>query len=257
MGVLNVTPDSFSDGGHFLNPQAAIARAHQMIAEGADIIDLGAESTRPGASALGEQEELDRLLPVLDGLRDIAVPISVDTRRAAVMTAVLERGADMINDVNGFRDSASIRAVANSSAALCIMHMQGEPSTMQQAPVYRDVVSEVSEFLYRQVDALILSGVSRSRIVLDPGIGFGKTREQNLDLLHSVATLGNDRWPVLIGLSRKALIGELTGRTVSDRLAGSLGGLIAAALNGANILRVHDVAQSLDCLKVAYAVLNR
>jgi dihydropteroate synthase len=257
MGILNVTPDSFSDGGHFLSPQAAINRAHQMIAEGADIIDLGAESTRPGAEVLTEQEELARLLPVLDGLRDITVPISVDTRRAAVMTAVLERGADMINDVDGFRDPASIRAVANSSAALCIMHMQGEPSTMQQAPVYRDVVSEVSEFLYRQADALLSSGVSRSRIVLDPGIGFGKTRDQNLDLLHGVLTIANQQWPILIGLSRKSLIGELTGRKVADRLAGSLGGMIAAALNGANILRVHDVAQTRDCLKVAYAVLNR
>ena len=256
MGILNVTPDSFSDGGLFNSPQQAIAHALQMKDEGADIIDIGAESTRPGAAPLAESDELARLLPVLDGLREIGLPLSIDTRRPAVIAAVLARGADMINDVSGFRDPASIRALAGSQAAVCIMHMQGEPPTMQQAPVYRDVVSEVSDFLYLKAEELRLSGVSSSRIVLDPGIGFGKTQQQNIALLRSIAAIGADRWPVLIGLSRKSLIGELTGRKVGDRLAGSLGGAVAAAINGAQILRVHDVAQTRDALRVVGAVLN-
>ncbi len=257
MGVLNVTPDSFSDGGQFLTAELAVARAYQMQAEGVDIIDIGAESTRPGAVALSEQEELHRLLPVLDALRDLKLPISIDTRRASVMTAVLRCGADMINDIAGFRDPASVRAVAQSTAAVCIMHMKGEPSTMQQAPVYRDVVSEVSEFLYLKAEELCRSGVSSSRIVLDPGIGFGKTLEQNLALLRSVASIGAGRWPILLGVSRKSLIGQLTGRKVGDRLAGSLGGAVAAVLNGAQIVRVHDVAQTRDALQVVWSVLNR
>jgi dihydropteroate synthase len=256
MGVLNVTPDSFSDGGQYLTVDRALRRGRELLAEGADIIDLGAESTRPGATPLSEPEELRRLLPVLEGLRELNLPISVDTRRAAVMTAVLKEGADMINDVSGFRDPASVRAAADSSAALCIMHMQGEPSTMQQAPVYRDVVSDVSEFLYRQAAVLVSFGVAPARIVLDPGIGFGKTKAQNLALLKALAAIGAAQWPILIGLSRKSLIGELTGRALGDRLAGSLGGALAAAMNGARIVRVHDVAQTRDCFDVAFAVLN-
>ncbi len=257
MGVLNVTPDSFSDGGQFLDTDSAIRRAHEMRADGADIIDIGAESTRPGAAALSERQELDRLLPVLEGLQLFDLPISIDTRHPGVIAAVLDRGADMINNVDGFRDPASIRAVAASKAAVCIMHMQGEPSTMQRAPVYRDVVSEVSEFLYLKAEELRLSGVSSTRIVLDPGIGFGKTRDQNLALLRAIGSIGDGQWPVLVGLSRKSLIGELTGRKVGDRLAGSLGGAISAVINGAHMVRVHDVAQTRDALRVAMAALNR
>jgi dihydropteroate synthase len=256
MGVVNVTPDSFSDGGRYLDPDSAISHARRLLAEGADLLDIGAESTRPGAAPLTAGEELGRLLPVLKAIKLLSVPISVDTRRAEVMAAVLDEGADMINDVAGFRDPQAVRAVASSGAALCVMHMQGEPSTMQQAPVYRDVVSEVSEFLYLQAENLVSSGVLPSRIVLDPGVGFGKTQDQNIELIRAVKHLDQSRWPVLIGLSRKSLIGHLTGRSVSERGAGSLGGAVAAAINGAKILRVHDVAQTRDALTVALRLLN-
>lgn len=256
MGVVNVTPDSFADGGRYLDPDLAISHARRLLDEGADLLDIGAESTRPGAANLSVGEELGRLLPVLKVVTQWSVPISVDTRHAEVMAAVLGEGVDMINDVAGFRDPRAVRAVAGSRAALCVMHMQGEPSNMQHAPVYRDVVSEVSEFLYLQAESLVSSGVSRSRIVLDPGVGFGKTQDQNIELIRAVRQLDQARWPVLIGLSRKSLIGHLTGRPVNERVAGSLGGAVAAAINGAKILRVHDVAQTRDALTVALKLLN-
>lgn len=257
MAVVNVTPDSFSDGGRYLNPDAAISHGLALCEEGADILDIGAESTRPGAATVSVQQELDRLLPVIEGLRHCGRPLSIDTRRPQVMLAVLAAGVDMINDVGGFRSPQAREMVGAASVALCLMHMQGEPSTMQQAPVYRDVVSEVTQFLYLQAQLLVVQGVARERIVLDPGIGFGKTQEQNVELLRAVPQWRRDGWPVLVGVSRKSLIGHLTGRALEQRLAGSLGAAVAAVLNGANFVRVHDVAATKDALLTALTLANR
>ncbi len=254
MGVVNVTPDSFSDGGSFAKPDAAIAHARRLSAEGADIVDIGAESTRPGAAPVTPHEELARLLPVLEALRELQVPLSVDTRRARVMLAAIAAGADMINDVEGFRSPESIAAVCDSPVACCVMHMLGEPSTMQQAPGYRDVASEVDEWLYARTRALRLAGVDASRIAIDPGIGFGKTLEDNLRLLRELPRLAGHGFPVLVGLSRKSLIGALTGRPAGERLAGSLAAMLAAVARGARIVRVHDVAATRDALAVWNAI---
>ena len=254
MGVVNVTPDSFSDGGRFANAGAAIAHAHRLAAEGADIVDIGAESTRPGATPVAADEELDRLLPVLAALRDLNVPLSVDTRRPQVMRAAIAAGADMINDVEGFRSEESIAAVCGSQAACCVMHMLGEPLTMQQAPAYRDVVSDVGDWLYGRTQALQRAGVAARRIVVDPGVGFGKTQEDNLRLLRGLPHLAGRGFPVLVGVSRKSLIGALTGRPVGERLAGSLAAMLAAVARGARIVRVHDVAATRDALAVWNAI---
>ncbi len=257
MGVLNVTPDSFSDGGRFHDPQRALAHAHQLIADGADILDIGGESTRPGSPTVPADQEFERISPVLEGLRDCGRPLSVDTRKPAVMRLALAAGADLINDVAGFDSEESIEAVRRSSCALCVMHMLGEPSTMQHAPVYRDVVSQVRQFLYGRVQALTSAGVSLDRIVLDPGIGFGKTQPQNLLLLQSLTTLAVSDLPVLVGLSRKSLIGHLTGKPADQRLAGSVAGALAAVARGAAIVRVHDVAATRDALLVWAAIMNQ
>lgn len=256
MGVVNVTPDSFSDGGRHFAADAAIAHARRLLAEGADLIDLGAESTRPGAAPVTEAEELARLRPVLEALQDCGAPLSVDTRHPSVMRAALELGADMINDVNGFRAPGAVEAVARSEAGLCVMHMRGEPATMQQAPVYSDVLDEVRTFLRARVEVLRAAGVSLQRLVIDPGIGFGKTQNDNLRLLHGLPALCADGLPVLIGLSRKSLIAHLTGRPVEQRLAGSLGGALASVASGANILRVHDVAETRDALALWHAIIT-
>ena len=266
MGVVNTTPDSFFEGARHVQADEAIARARELLADGADLLDIGAESTRPGADPVSEAEEWRRLAPVLEGLRGLPVPLSVDTRRPGVMRQALALGADMINDVSGFLDPASIQAVAGSGAGLCVMHMSGDPSTMQRAPVYRDVVSQVREFLYGRVQALYAAGVGVDRIVLDPGIGFGKTLDHNIGLLRQlrslasgreVQTAGSDRWvtlPVLVGLSRKSMIGALTGREPAQRLVGSVVAAVAAVAQGASIVRVHDVAETRDGLAVWQAV---
>ena len=251
MGVLNVTPDSFSDGGLFDAHDRAIAHARHMLAEGADIIDIGGESTRPGAPSLSVEEELRRVLPVLEALRDCGKPLSVDTRHAVVMRGVLEAGADMINDISGFRDPASLAAVSNSTCALCIMHMQGEPHSMQLSPHYQDVLIEVRDFLLERVHAAQAVGVARDRMCVDPGYGFGKTAQHNLTLLAQQSDLQHALGlPVLAGLSRKSTIGLITGRPVQERLAGSLAAAVIAAERGARIIRVHDVAETVDVLKV-------
>ena len=255
MGILNITPDSFSDGGQHMSLDAALRHADQMIASGADIIDIGGESTRPGSDAVSIQEELDRVLPVVKALKDCGRPLSIDTNKPEIMKAVLEAGADMVNDICGFRSEASRQAVAGSSCGLCIMHMQGNPKIMQEKPQYQDVVGEVTAFLAGQVDALTQSGVVRERMVIDPGFGFGKTKEDNIQLLKNMAglekTLG---LPVLAGLSRKTLIGQITGKPVEKRLAGNLAAALAAVGNGAMILRVHDVDETVDALKIWQAV---
>jgi len=255
MGILNVTPDSFSDGGRFNTLELALSRAEQMIAEGADIIDIGAESSRPGAPSLPLEEELRRALPLVYALRDCGIPLSVDTCKPEVMREVIAAGADMVNDINGFRAPGAIEAVAESDCGLCVMHMQGRPQDMQLNPHYDDVVGEVTSFLRERVEVLHQAGVARNRICVDPGFGFGKTLEHNLSLLRQVgnlnATLGV---PILAGLSRKSMIGSITGKPVEQRLAGSLAAALSAAARGAQILRVHDVAETVDALKVWQAI---
>ncbi len=254
MGIVNVTPDSFSDGGRYLAADAAVAHARRLLDEGADLIDIGGESTRPGSAEVGEAEEIARVLPVLEALRDCGRPLSVDTRHAAVMRAAIDAGADMINDVAGFRAPGAIEAVAAGRTGLCVMHMLGEPGTMQQAPSYQDVVAEVAAFLRERVAALQAAGVARERLVLDPGIGFGKTQADNLRLMRELPVLAGLGCPLLLGVSRKSMIGGITGRQVGDRLAGSLAAALAAVNRGALIVRVHDVAQTKDALAVWRAI---
>ena len=255
MGILNITPDSFSDGGKYLPLSSALRHAEQMIASGVDIIDIGGESTRPGSDAVSFQEELDRVLPIVEALKDCGKPLSIDTNKPEIMKAVLDAGADMINDICGFQSEASKQAVADSSCGLCVMHMQGNPKTMQEKPHYQDVVREVTAFLVEQVDSLTQSGIARERIVIDPGFGFGKIKEDNIQLLKNMAGLERTvGLPVLAGLSRKTVIGQITGKPVEKRLAGNLAMALAAVRYGAMILRVHDVDETVDALKIWQAV---
>jgi len=254
MGVVNVTPDSFSDGGMHLQREAALAHAHQLIGEGADILDIGGESTRPGAEPVGVQEEMDRVLPVIEGLRGSSVPISIDTFKPEVMAAAITAGARMVNDINALQDAAAMRSVAESNAAVCLMHKQGNPQTMQQHPYYQDVVSEVITFLGGRVAAAEAAGISRERIVVDPGFGFGKTLAHNLALLRELNSLTVLGVPVLAGLSRKSFLGTLTGQEVAHRLPASTAAALIAVQRGASIVRVHDVRATVDALKIWNAV---
>lgn len=254
MGVLNVTPDSFSDGGRFQSLEFAVSRAEEMISEGVDMIDIGGESSRPGAPSLPLDEEMRRVMPVLYALRDLGRPLSVDTYKPEVMREAIIAGVDMINDINAFRSPGALEAVLESDCALCVMHMQSTPETMQQHPEYSDVVREVSEFLRERVDAMVAAGIARERICIDPGFGFGKTVEHNYTLLRSIGQLQQELGlPVLAGLSRKSMIGAVTGKPVEQRLAGSLAGALAAVAHGARIVRVHDVVETVDALKVWHA----
>jgi dihydropteroate synthase len=259
MGVLNVTPDSFADGGAYLDILDAADRVRQMLGEGADIVDIGGESTRPGAAPTSEADELERVVPLLERIRIVCdargVPISVDTRKPAVMRAVIAAGASMINDVNALRAPGAIEAVSASNAAVCLMHMRGEPATMQREAVYDDVVADVAGFLAGRAEACIAAGIGRDRIVLDPGFGFGKTVDHNLHLLRRLSEIASLGYPLVAGLSRKSTIGVLTGRDVDDRMAGSVGAALAAVARGATIVRVHDVRETADALKVWRAVL--
>jgi dihydropteroate synthase len=254
MGILNVTPDSFSDGGRYRALEFALSRAEEMIAAGVDMIDIGGESTRPGSPSVPLDEELRRVMPVLYGLRDLGKPLSVDTCKPEVMAEAIIAGADMINDINGFRAPGALEAVADSDCGLCVMHMQSTPQTMQQQPVYADVVREVTDFLRERVEAMEAAGIARERICIDPGFGFGKTVEHNYGLLRHIGQMQAELGlPVLAGLSRKSMIGAVTGRPVEQRLAGSLAGALAAVAHGARIVRVHDVAETVDALKVWHA----
>jgi len=251
MGILNVTPDSFSDGGRYQALEFAVERAEQMIRDGVDIIDIGGESTRPGSPSVPVDEELRRVMPAIYALRELGQPLSVDTCKPEVMREAIIAGADMINDVNGFRTPGAIEAVRDADCALCVMHMQGTPQDMQAQPVYDDVVADVTAFLRARVDALLAAGVARERITIDPGFGFGKSVEHNYALLRSISYMETELGlPVLAGLSRKSMIGAVTGRGVEQRLAGSLAGALAAVAQGARIVRVHDVAETVDALKV-------
>ncbi|MCS0582736.1 dihydropteroate synthase [Massilia pinisoli] len=251
MGILNVTPDSFSDGGRYQALEFAVERAEQMIKDGVDLIDIGGESTRPGSPSVPVDEELRRVMPAIYALRELGYPLSVDTCKPEVMREAIIAGADMINDINGFRSPGAIDAVKDSDCALCVMHMQGTPQDMQAGPEYVDVVADVIAFLRERVDALLAAGVARERITVDPGFGFGKRVEHNYALLRNISRMESELGlPVLAGLSRKSMIGAVTGRSVEQRLAGSLGGALAAVAQGARIVRVHDVAETVDALKV-------
>ena len=255
MGVLNVTPDSFSDGGRFLDPAAAIAQGVRMAEEGAAIIDVGGESTRPGAESVSAVLELERVLPVIQALRGATgAVLSVDTSKPEVMTAAAAAGAGLINDVRALRAAGALEAARASGCALCLMHMQGEPRTMQLAPRYTDVVAEVRAFLGARVAACRAAGIDAERLLVDPGFGFGKNLEHNLQLLRALPQLAADGVPVLVGLSRKSMLGKLTGRSGEARLAGSVALAALAVLNGARIVRAHDVAATLDAVRVAVAV---
>lgn len=249
MGILNVTPDSFSDGGRFFSPTQAISHARRLIEEGADMLDIGGESTRPGAAPVGEQEELDRIMPVLEAVLDLGAQVSVDTSKPAVMRSALARGAAMINDVQALRVEGALEAVKDADCPVCLMHMQGEPRTMQDEPSYADVVGEVEVFLRARITVCEQAGISRSRIVIDPGFGFGKNLEHNLALLRALPRLACLA-PVMVGISRKRMIGDMTGRAIHERQAGSVAAVIRAVENGASWLRVHDVAATVDALKV-------
>jgi dihydropteroate synthase len=254
MGVINVTPDSFSDGGRYAGHDAALAHARQMLADGADIVDVGGESTRPGAAPVAEADEIDRVLPVIEALVADGARVSVDTMKPVVMRAAIAAGAAMINDVRALRAPGALEAAAASDVAVCLMHMQGEPRTMQAAPHYDDVVADVRDFLATRAAAAIAAGISHERIVLDPGFGFGKSLAHNLALLRGLPELRALGFPVLAGLSRKSSIGQITGREASERTAGSLAAALAAVARGAAIVRVHDVRETVDALKVWHAV---
>jgi dihydropteroate synthase len=255
MGVLNVTPDSFSDGGRFIAAEAALAQARRMIGEGAAIIDVGGESTRPGAAPASLDEELSRVVPVIEALRrDSPVFISVDTSKPEVMRAAVGAGADIINDVRALNEPGALAAAAELRAGVCLMHMRGDPRTMQAAPCYDDVVTEVRDFLAGRVAACVQSGIGRERLTVDPGFGFGKAAGHNLELLKQLHLLGELGIPVLVGMSRKSLLARITGRGVDERTAGSVALAAIAVLNGARIVRAHDVAATVDAIRVAAAV---
>jgi len=250
MGVLNVTPDSFSDGGRFLDPGLALEHARAMLADGADLIDVGGESTRPGAPPVDEATELARVLPVVEALAGDGAIVSVDTMKPAVMRAALDAGASMINDVRALGQPGALEAVAARDAAVCLMHMRGEPATMQAAPRYDDVAAEVAAYLRERAGACLAAGIARDRIAVDPGFGFGKTLAHNLDLaarLGEVVALG---WPVLVGVSRKSMLGALTGRASGERVAAGLAATLALVARGAAIVRTHDVRETVDALAV-------
>ncbi|MFZ2300579.1 MAG: dihydropteroate synthase [Gallionella sp.] len=254
MGIVNVTPDSFSDGGLHLLRDAAVAHVQQIISEGADIIDIGGESTRPGAQPVSIQEELDRVMPIIEGLRGVPVPISIDTCKPQVMRAAVAAGVQMVNDIGALQDAAAMSAVAAGDVAVCLMHKQGDPQTMQAQPHYQDVVAEVCEFLRGRIAAVTAAGIARERIVIDPGFGFGKTLEHNLALLRHLGKLCELDAPVLAGLSRKSMLGTLTGQDVEHRVHASVAAALIAVQRGASIVRVHDVRATVDALKIWSAV---
>lgn len=257
MGVLNVTPDSFSDGGRFVDLDVAVGAALQMQRDGAAIIDVGGESTRPGSEPVPLAEELRRVVPVVRELVRQGVLVSVDTSKPEVISAALEAGAHLINDVYGLRQPGALEAAAAGSAAVCVMHMQGEPRSMQHSPSYGDVVGEVESFLRARLDACLAAGIGADRLLIDPGFGFGKTAVHNLQLMQGLAQLAQLGPPMLVGLSRKSWLATLTGRPVEQRLAGSLALALAAADRGARIIRAHDVPQTVDVLKVWAAIGRR
>jgi dihydropteroate synthase len=257
MGILNVTPDSFSDGGRFFDPNRAIERAWQIAQERADILDIGAESTRPGADPVGAEDELSRLLPVLEGIgEDYPIPISVDTYKEAVARAALERGAAIVNDVSGLRDPLMAKTAASFGAGMILMHMRGEPKNMQDRTPSRDILQEIAEWAHEAVASAQSFGVSSDEIVLDPGIGFGKTANQNLEILRNLEEFSCLGFPLMVGTSRKSFIGEVTGDSGSERIPGTSAAVAASIFSGAHIVRVHDVAAMKDVALVADSIIG-
>jgi dihydropteroate synthase len=250
MGIINVTPDSFSDGGLYAAADTAVARGRALIQEGADILDIGGESTRPGARPVALEEERSRVLPVIEALASCGRPISIDTRKPELMREGVAAGASMVNDIGALESSDALEALARTSAAVCLMHKQGEPQTMQQNPRYEDVVSEVRDYLASRMKAAERGGIARNRIVIDPGFGFGKTQEHNIALLRNLPALADLGAPVLAGLSRKAMLGTITGKPPHERVHASVAAALFAAVQGARILRVHDVTATRDALAV-------
>lgn len=257
MGILNVTPDSFSDGGDFVDPAVAIRHAEGMAAQGAAIIDIGGESTRPGAEAVSEQQEIDRVIPAIEAVTAaVEVPVSVDTSKPAVMKAAVASGATLINDVRALRENGALAAAAGLNTPVCLMHMQGDPRTMQQNPRYDDVVAEVTQFLSDRVAECVEAGIDRDLLLVDPGLGFGKAPHDNIELLANLRQLDQIGLPVLVGISRKSTLGAITGRDVEQRLAASLAAAVVAVERGASIIRAHDVAETVDALKIVRAVTD-
>jgi dihydropteroate synthase len=262
MGIVNVTPDSFSDGGKFSQTNQAIAHALKLAEEGADILDIGGESTRPNATPVSLQEELDRVIPVIEGLvkqfkqvKQVNIPLSIDTYKPAVMKAAIDAGASIVNDVRALQEEGALEIVAKSNAGVCLMHMQGTPQTMQNNPHYDDVVNDVKAFLKARLQASIHAGIEASRIVLDPGFGFGKTREHNIRLIRELESLAELGQPLLVGLSRKSVLGQVTGNDIDARLYASIAASVISAMKGAKILRVHDVKATVEALKVVSAII--
>jgi dihydropteroate synthase len=257
MGVVNVTPDSFSDGGLYLDPEAAIAHGRELVAAGAEILDVGGESTRPGAEVVSEEEELRRVVPVIQGLRELGCRVSVDTSKAPVAEAALDAGAEIVNDVTALRGDPEMGVLcAERGATVVLMHMRGDPRTMQEDPRYDDVVAEVKEFLAERLGAATAAGIAAERIWLDPGIGFGKTATHNLELLRRLTELRDLGRPLVVGTSRKSFIGRVDGSLADERLGGSIASSVIAAAEGAEVLRVHDVAEMRQALSVATAILG-
>ncbi len=258
MGILNVTPDSFSDGGKYNAPDRAVEQAFRMQREGAAIIDVGGESTRPGAASVSVQQELDRVLPIIEALSGkLRIPISIDTSKPRVMHASVVAGAGMINDVNGLNAAGAMQAASAAKVPVCIMHMQGQPRSMQQAPAYDDVVTDVYQYLAERVRACAAAGIPRQQLLVDPGFGFGKNLLHNLALLAGLTSFQELKLPVLVGISRKSMIGEITGRSTDERLPGSLAAAVLAVERGASIIRVHDVAATVDALQFTQAVIQQ
>ena len=254
MGIVNVTPDSFSDGGRFYSPQQAIEHGLKLVEEGADMLDIGGESTRPGAATVSDAEEIARVLPVLEGLLACKVALSIDTQKSAVMRAALAAGADMINDVNALQAPGALAVLAQSNAAVCLMHKQGDPQNMQQLPLYHDVVQEVKAFLQTRVQAAVAAGIPENRILIDPGFGFGKNLEHNVALFRSLPNFKDLGVPLLAGLSRKSMLGKIAQREVNDRIHASVAAAVVAVMKGAKIVRVHDVSATHDALSIVNAV---
>ena len=257
MGVLNVTPDSFSDGGKFFATDAAIRQAERMFAAGAAIVDVGGESSRPGAGQISEDEELDRVIPVIEIISDgTDIAVSIDTSKPGVMRAAVNAGASMINDVYALRQDGAVEAASELDVAVCLVHMQGEPGTMQENPGYRDIPGDILDFLSKRITACRDAGIDDEKIVIDPGFGFGKTHEHNVRLLASLDQFQELGMPVLVGLSRKSTLGALTGKDVEERLPAGIAAAILAVERGAHIVRTHDVDETIDALKIASAVMQ-
>jgi dihydropteroate synthase len=257
MGILNVTPDSFSDGGKFTHFEHALKQVESMIAAGAKIIDIGGESTRPGAKDVGEEDELERVIPVLKAIKqNFDVLVSIDTSKASVMKAAIENGADIINDVRALQNEGCLAVLANSNVPICLMHMQGLPRTMQNEPVYDNVIDDIVLFFEQRIKACVDAGIAKERLILDPGFGFGKSLTQNFQLLANMSIFSTLGLPILAGISRKSMIGNLLNRDVEQRLAGSLSAAIIAAQQGAQIIRVHDVQETVDALTILKAVAD-